>query len=211
MSEKTKHVADAAVRTSAAIIDIVDGANSVVKFVSAGQAFRHYKWLQAASELNKSRNLRGMVLDRQWRTLYRVTDDGIGKRLEKAEGLRNAMLLAVLALNVCKRWPDIEAVWKSEEALSTKCSKLASITSALLIKTAVADTAVFGLHAVLKAAREGLFVEKLLTGSDLSHPTKAQWYLDFIDRRLDGLVDSAVDTLTTGGEQYAFVRLHVRG
>ncbi|MEL6530996.1 MAG: hypothetical protein AAGK01_07230 [Pseudomonadota bacterium] len=106
----------------------VSDANSLVlKPIAASHAFRKYNWLKMEPTLNKSNNLRGMVINKNARTVYKISNKA-GKYLDK---------LAVLAIVVelTKESERIKQVWNSDLRQSERVGRSIMLGSAAILRS----------------------------------------------------------------------------
>lgn len=123
------------------VLEIMDKATKtagiandfVVRPISASEAFRRYSWLKSQPALNKSGNLRGMVINARMRTVYMIS--------EKA-GKKIAVVAALV--EICKEMKRIEIVLKSDKDATEKTSRILLLGSAALLRsvTSIVPTAV---------------------------------------------------------------------
>ena len=159
------------------------GALKVTKAIAASEAFRKYDWLKNAPARNVSGNLRGMVVSKQWATVFHFAEDAL-KPLEKL------LLLAALAENLAKAHHEVDWILKSKDDWDTKAARLSLQVSSVMLRT-VGGAVPAGAH-VLATALEGYCRIAALAGS-----TRAQG----VDGKLQGLdaqIRSGFEKVTDG-------------
>lgn len=110
--------------------DFAARGNAAVTFYNGMQAFRKYDWLKAAPSLNKSGNLRGMVLDKQARVAFSTSVE-FGRKLEIAS---QYLVLASVAIDIAQKHEDITRIINSNESGGEKAQKLITLGSMSIFK-----------------------------------------------------------------------------
>ncbi|SIN90258.1 hypothetical protein [Vannielia litorea] len=105
----------------------------VLKPISASEAFRKYDWLRGAPVLNKSGNLRGMVINKNARVVYTISSKAADKI---------AVVSAVIEM--AKEWDRAKTVYASNADNSEKFSRITLLFSASILRsvTSIVPTAV---------------------------------------------------------------------
>lgn len=130
--------------------------NTFVKPITAANAFRRYNWLRGVPMLNRSGNLRGMVINKRMRHAY---------GLSKSFGAKLAVLSALI--EVAGEMKRVEKIYGSDAAASEKLARSLMLGGAAVLRsvTSVVPTAV-ELTAASAKGYVGMY--SLATGSDLS-------------------------------------------
>jgi len=122
MASKPAHKNDQPV-----IFEVVQQAGNVnelvLKPISGAEAFRKYSLLLGPS-LNKSGNLRGMVINAKMRYVYNLSGN-VGNKLAVVSAL----------INIYKELSRAQAVWNSNAPASDKFSHITMLTSAAVLRS----------------------------------------------------------------------------
>jgi len=116
------------------VVDRTGNLNDfVLKPIAASEAFRKYNWLQGAAVLNRSGDLRGMVINARIRTIYDLSVK-TGDRL----------LLLSMLVEIGKETSRIRRVYNSDADASEKVSRILLLSSAAILRSvsSVVPTAV---------------------------------------------------------------------
>ena len=84
---------------------IANKTNNVVRIYSGSNAFRNFNWITGAVGLNKSGDLRGMVISKSSRLIYNYAIKS-GKYLDMAG---NALFIAGVGLEISKQWSSVHS------------------------------------------------------------------------------------------------------
>jgi hypothetical protein len=125
----------------------------VVKPISASEAFREYNWLAGAPVLNSSGNLRGMIVSKQLRTVY-IISESAGEYLG----------LAAMLFEIAKQMSRMQQIWNSNMGADEKAPRLLLIGSSAILRSVVSvvPTAV---HLVAKSLEGYCYIAALVSGS----------------------------------------------
>lgn len=108
--------------------ECVEAADSINGFVltpiSAQNAFRRYSWLKKAPALNKSGNLRGMVINKNMRTVYKFS---------KTFGSTLAVVSVMIEMS--KEWSRAKEVYRSGKTPSEKVIRISMLGSAAIARS----------------------------------------------------------------------------
>lgn len=146
-------------------VEVAGNVNGfVLKPISAAEAFRRFNWLKMEPVLNKSGNLRGMVVNKNMRTVFQVS---------KNVGNKIAVVSALIEMG--KEWSRAKAVYNSDMDGLEKYARITNLFGASILRsvTSVVPTAV-ELGALSLSGYTGLYSE--LTGDPAGHAfgTKAK-------------------------------------
>jgi hypothetical protein len=125
----------------------------VLKPIAASEAFRRYSFLTGKPGLNKSGNLRGMVINKQAHTVFKFADKA-GDRLA---------VLGVL-IEVSKEWTRMKQVGTSNMSLSERTSRILLLGSAAILRSVTSIVPTVVELGALSASGYGELYS-LLTGS----------------------------------------------
>lgn len=127
--------------------------NFVLKPMSTSEAFRKYSWLRGAPVLNKSGNLRGMVINSRMRTVYSVSDKA-----------GNYLAVVAALMEIGKEMSRLEMIYKSDADRIEKASRMLMIGSAAILRsvTSIVPTA---FHFAMMSAQGYAQIFSLATGS----------------------------------------------
>lgn len=139
-------------------VEVAGNVNGfVLKPISAAEAFRRFNWLKMEPALNKSGNLRGMVINKNMRTVFQVS---------KNVGNKIAVVSALIEMG--KEWSRAKAVYNSDMDGMEKYARITNLFGASILRsvTSVVPTAV-ELGALSLSGYTGLYSE--LTGNPAGH------------------------------------------
>ena len=105
----------------------IDSGTGLLRVISVGHAFREYDWLYKPA-LNSAGNFRGMVISKNWRTVFQVTSD-------YKETLGNIALIAALAGNIVEARSQISTILSGKDSADIKAARMSSQISAIAIRT----------------------------------------------------------------------------
>jgi hypothetical protein len=143
------------------IFEYIEDASNVNGFVlkpmSAAEAFRRFNWLKMEPVMNKSGNLRGMVINKNMRTVFQVSKN-VGNKL--------AVVSALIEMG--KEWSRAKTVYNSTMDPIEKYARITNLFGAAILRsvTSVVPTAV-ELSALSLSGYSGLYSE--LTGDPSGH------------------------------------------
>jgi hypothetical protein len=139
------------------IFEYIEDASNVngfiLKPISAAEAFRRFNWLKMEPVLNKSGNLRGMVINKNMRTVFQVS-----------KNVGNSLAVVTALIEMGKEWSRAKAVYKSDMDAIEKYARITNLFGAAILRsvTSVVPTAV-ELGALSLSGYTGLYSE--LTGN----------------------------------------------
>jgi len=159
-------------------------AGTAVHAVAGARAFREYSWLTDTVGLNKSGNLRGMVLSAKWRTAFTY----IGK---VGEHLENVGRLAGFAASIAEAAPEVDRVLESGDSNTMKGMHLARIAGTAA-QRALLGAVPAGVHLIYRSLEGWCLMAGLAGGKAQSAANECVGVL----HRADSLVQSSFKTVT---------------
>ena len=155
------------------IFEMVEKTSNVNDFVlrpvTGSEAFRRFNVFLGPA-LNKSNNLRGMVVNARMRSIYKLSGN-VGEKLAVVSAL----------IEVAKEYSKIQTVYNSENSNLDKTSHITLLTSAAVLRgvTSIVPTAV---HYTLLSAEGYAMLLSLLTGNQSGNALAAK--LDAADQKV---------------------------
>ena len=191
-----KHAVVEIVNTTDKVAGGVDNTNSMVRAISASEAFRQYNWLSDAPILNSAGDLRGMVLSAQWRTAFQVTTK-IGDVAGKIA------TIAALAANIVKASGAIDSILNSKDSWDVKGAKLSTQVSSVAIRT-VTGVVPAGVDLLTKSLSGYCMLAGVVTNSRFQ-PQSCVAKLS----QADVYVQTTFDKVTDGNNIYMFLNVTI--
>jgi hypothetical protein len=167
----------------------VDLARTSVQMVAGGRAFRDYNALADTIGLSNAQNLRGMVVSKEWRVLFRHTS-------EVGEYMENIGYLASIAAEISKSAPLFQKIVDSSDSSALKGMQIASLAGSIAQKALVGAVPA-GAHLIYRSL-EGWCMLAGLAGSPVQ-PAATSCIATL--QHADTLVQTAFDTITDTSEQ----------
>lgn len=112
------------------ILEITDGANKFIRPISASEAFRKFDWLNDVPISNASGNLRGMVIDANWRTVH-IVSSKFQKGMDALEAIGILQDVATESLN---SYHSMVNIFSSRNDGLTKAAKISTQVSGICIR-----------------------------------------------------------------------------
>lgn len=112
------------------ILEITEGANKFIRPISAAEAYRKFDWLNNVPITNASGNLRGMVIDANWRTVHIVS----GKFHEGMDALNAIGILQDVATESLNSYHSMVNIFSSREVGLVKAAKISTQVSGICIR-----------------------------------------------------------------------------
>jgi hypothetical protein len=166
-----------------------DMARTTVQMVAGGRAFRDYNALADSIGLSKAQNLRGMVVSKNWRALFRHTS-------EVGEYMENIGYLASIAAEISKSAPLFQKIVDSPDSAALKGMQIASLAGSIAQKALIGAVPA-GAHLIYRSL-EGWCMLAGLAGSSVQ-PAATSCIATL--QRADTLVQTTFDTITDTSEQ----------
>jgi hypothetical protein len=104
-------------------VEAADSVNKVAKGITAWQAFRDYDWLHDVPVKNVAGDLRGMVLNKEWRAAFQFTIKA-GKVMD----------FLSIAVGVAQSAGEIQDIVKSNDPMNLKAARLSTQVTAISMK-----------------------------------------------------------------------------
>jgi hypothetical protein len=168
--------------------------------ISALLAFRKFDWLKEAPILNKSGNLRGIVVNAQARTVYTYT----GKAAKVAG---DVVIVITLAQEIYKSRDEAKSIIDSDDDTATKVGKTSAMVSGICIRTlsAIPLGAIDGALSLVNATRygnPGYWVDRAMGISD------QQFTSAFAETKKQvKSVETGINEYTSNGQLYYHIEL----
>jgi hypothetical protein len=151
--------------------------------------------------MNKSGNLRGMVINARARSIYGLTTN-IGDRLTRYE---SALFLASVAIEFAHEGHKAVAVWNGEENASQKAAHL-SLIGSMAIFRAVTGVVPQATHLLAKSIEGYLMIGDFASGGRLHQgATHAIESLNMIDK----VVTTTYKDIYSSDQMYRFINTHL--
>ena len=171
----------------------VDNANTVVKAISGSEAFRRYNWLLGKAAVNSAGDFRGMVISKNWNSVFQVTS-------KYADTIGNIAVLAGLAANIADSRERVHKILSSNDPGNLKAAQLSTLVSAVITRT-LTGVVPAGTH-ILATSLEGYcMLGGLVTGGNFQAP---QHCVDKL-KSIDAYVTTEYDKVTDSGNVYYFI------
>jgi hypothetical protein len=167
----------------------LDMARTSIQMVAGGRAFREYNALAGTIGLSNAKNLRGMVVSKNWRVLFRHSSE-IGEYME------NIGYLASIAAEISKSAPLFQKIVDSSDSSALKGMQIASLAGSIAQKVLVGAVPA-GAHLIYRSL-EGWCMLAGLAGSSVQ--PAATSCIDTL-KHADTLVQTTFDTITDTSEQ----------
>jgi hypothetical protein len=124
----------------------VDLGRTAVSRAVGARAFRNYNALTDVIELNKSGNLRGMVVSSKWHTVFRHISDSS----KLGEYMENIGYLAALAHGIAESAPEFEEILRSQDSATLKGMQMLA-TAGTISERALLGVVPAGAHMIYRS------------------------------------------------------------
>ncbi len=166
-------------------LDYADHLNKGVKFVAGTQAFRVYS-AAAGYGVNKAGNLRGMVKNARWRTIFNYSN-------EVSEHMENIGTLASFAANIAEMSDDFEKIAHSRNPATLKGLQIAAAAGTAAERT-LAGAVPAGVGLIYTSLKGWCEIAGLAGGSVQSGANQCIEVLDNADKLVKQSFKAITDT-----------------
>jgi hypothetical protein len=174
----------------------IDLGRTAFHIVAGGRAFRNYHTLSQTIGLNRTGNLRGMVVSAKWRTIFTLTDE----TSKLGEYMSNIGYLASLASGIMESAPKFESILDSRDSAVLKGMQM-SATASIIAQRALLGAVPGGAHLIYRSLEGWCMIAGLAGGSVQSGANQCIKTLQYADT----LVQTSFRTVTdTSNQSKAF-------
>ncbi len=197
MSATFPHAVVEIVHGTDKVTGAVDNANTLVRAISAGRAFREYDYLLGQPVLNSVGDFRGMVVSKTWRSVFQFTSD-------YKDTVGNIAVLAGLAANIVEARDRVNKILSSKDPGNLKAAQLSTLVTSVITRT-LTGVVPAGTH-ILATSLEGYcMLGEFVNGGNFQAP---QHCVDKL-KSIDAYVTSTYNTVTDSGNMYYFIQTTV--